>query len=83
MNEKLILKISFDEDAGTYQMNVGAGMSVNESMFGIAAFMRCLVRDKVVEDRQLLFDMLYRYLNDPQYEEVTPDDGQTEQSVSE
>lgn len=67
---KLILEVSFNEETGNYGMRVGAGMTVNECMFGISAFMRCLVRDNVVEGKQILLDLLSRYLNDPQFDEL-------------
>ena len=68
--EKLILKITFDEESGYYDMKVGKTMTVNEVMFGVAALIKCLVRDGVVEDKNIPVEMLNRYLNDPQYDEL-------------
>lgn len=74
MNDKnkIILEISFNEEIGNYNIRVGSGMSVNECVFAISAFMRCLVRDNVVEGKQILLDLLSRYLNDPQFDELKP-----------
>lgn len=83
MNDKnkLILEVSFNEEIGNYDIRVGSGMSVNECMFGISAFMRCLVRDKVVEDKQILLDLLSRYLNDPQFDEIKTDEENKDEEV--
>ena len=72
MNEttKLILEITFNEESGNYDMKVGKAMSVNEVMFGVAALIKCLVRDGVVEDKNIPVEMLNKYLNDPQYDEL-------------
>lgn len=72
MNEttKLILEITFNEESGNYDMKVGKAMSVNEVMFGVAALIKCLVRDGVVEDKNVPVEMLNKYLNDPQYDEL-------------
>ena len=72
MNEttKLILEITFNEESGNYGMKVGKAMSVNEVMFGVAALIKCLVRDGVVEDKNVPVEMLNKYLNDPQYDEL-------------
>lgn len=69
-NKKLILEITFDDESGNYNLKAGKDMSVNEVMFGVAALIRCLVRDKVVDDKNVPVEMLNRYLNDPQYDEL-------------
>lgn len=69
-NEKLILRIAFNEETGNYSLTAGKGMSVNELMFGVSALIRCLVRDKIVDDKNIPVEMLNRYLNDSQYDEL-------------
>lgn len=74
MNEttKLILEITFNEESGSYEMKVGKAMSVNEVMFGVAALIKCFVRDGVVEDKNIPVEMLNKYLNDSQFDELKP-----------
>jgi hypothetical protein len=81
MNEttKLILEITFNEESGNYNLKAGKGMSVNEVMFGVAALIKCLVRDGVVEDKNAPVEMLNRYLNDPQYDELKEEPNEQEQ----
>ena len=72
MNE-VILEITLSEDGTRYGIKVAKGMSVNEMMFAVAAAIKCLVRDGVIEKTEIATDMLDRYLTDEQFAEVQED----------
>lgn len=70
MSVKNILSISTDTDTGAYNISICEGSNVAETMFAVAAMIRCFVRDGVIEDAKVATDMLDKYLTDSQYEEV-------------
>lgn len=69
-NEKLILNITFNEESGTYGIVIPKGSNANETAFGIAAMIKALVRDKLIEKSEDFIDLITKYVNDPQYQEV-------------
>lgn len=74
MAVKNILSISTDDENGSYQISIAEGSNVAETMFAISAMIRCFVRDKVIDNMSIATDMLNKYLNDSQYDEVTEND---------
>lgn len=68
--EKLIVKVSFDDTNGKYNVVIPSGMTLNEVIFGFVVVIKCLIRDGVIDDYAVVYDLLTRYLNDPQFEEV-------------
>lgn len=72
-NEKLIFAVGFDEVTGEYKVNIPAGTTINEVVFAFSVVTKCLVRDGIVENREVITEMLQRYLTDPQYEELEED----------
>lgn len=69
-NDKLILRIGFDNVSNKYSAQIPEGMSLNEVVFGFAALVRCLVRDGIIDDHKVIYDLLTKYLTESQYEEV-------------
>lgn len=67
---KNILSISTDDETGNYQISIAEGSNLAETMFAISAMIRCLVRDGVIDDSKVATDLLIKYLNDSQYDEV-------------
>ena len=67
---KTVLEITLSEDETQYNIKAAEGISVNEMMFGIAAAIKCLVRDGVIEKYEIATDMLHRYLTDEQFAEI-------------
>ena len=70
MAVKNILSISTDDENGSYQIRIPEGSNVAETMFAISAMIRCLVRDGVIDDAKIATDLLNKYLNDSQYDEI-------------
>ena len=70
MESKNLLAVSFDDESGKYKIDIPAGSNVAESMFCIAVVIKCFVRDGYVKTTKEAIDMIKKYLNDPQYDEV-------------
>lgn len=70
MASKNLLAVSFDDESGKYKIDIPAGSNVAESMFCIAVVIKCFVRDGYVKTTKEAIDMIKKYLNDPQYDEV-------------
>ena len=58
----------YDDNEGAYSVSINAG-SVEETAFAIAVIIKCLNRDEVVPKEQML-ELVNKYVNDVQYEEV-------------
>lgn len=66
----LIVAIGFNESKNVYEVNIPQGSNVPEVAFGIAAMVKCLVRDKVIKKPKEFIDMIKKYVYDPQYGEI-------------
>lgn len=69
-DKKLLLAVAFSEENNTYSVDIPAGSSVAETAFGMAVVIKCLIRDGVVEKSTDVTDLVNKYLEDPQYQEV-------------
>lgn len=73
-DKQLILAIAYSADKNQYSFDIPQGMSLQEVAFAVSALARCLKRDKVIETEQIFVDLVNKYLNDPQYNEVSYDE---------
>lgn len=69
-HEKLLLGVAFSEKDNTYAVDIPAGSSVAETAFVMSVVIKCLVRDGIVEKPTDVTDLINKYLEDPQYQEV-------------
>lgn len=75
----LILAIGFNETTGKYEMNIPQGSNVPECAFGVAALIKCLVRDGVIEKPEVFLDYINKYTFDEQYQELEGDENEKEE----
>lgn len=73
-DKQLILAIAYSADKNQYSFDIPRGMSLQEVAFAVSALAKCLKRDKVIETEQMFVDLVNKYLNDPQYNEVSYDE---------
>lgn len=71
MSGKTLLAVSFNDENGTYGVDIPAGSNVAETAFAMAVVIKCLVKDGVIDDHKIVTDMLNKYLTDSQYDEVS------------
>ena len=69
-NKRLIIAISFDENKGAYEVKLPAGSNLAEAAFGISAFIKCLVRDKIIKTPTDFIEQIQKYTFDVQYKEL-------------
>lgn len=72
-SKRLIIAISFDEYKGVYNVKLPAGSNLAEAAFGISAFIKCLVRDKVIKTPTEFIEQIQKYTFDVQYKELEDD----------
>lgn len=73
-DKRLIIAISFDESKGAYEVKLPAGSNLAEAAFGISAFIKCLVRDKVIKTPTEFIEQIQKYTFDVQYKELEDGD---------
>ena len=69
-DKKLLLGVAFSDTNNTYTVDIGSGSSVPETAFCISVVIKCLIRDKIIEKSEEILDLVKKYLEDSQYEEV-------------
>lgn len=79
MNEKPILSVSFIEDTGKYKVDIPGGSTVPETVFAFAVVIKCLLRDEVIKSADDIYQMLRRYVEDPQFEELKSEEEANEE----
>ena len=73
-NRKLLLAVSFDNGTNQYQVDIPEGSTIAETVFGFSVVIKCLLRDGLIQSPTEIYDMLKRYVEDPQYQEIKEDD---------
>lgn len=69
-DKRLIITISFNETTGSYEVKLPQGSNLAEAAFGIAAFVKCLVRDKIIKEPSEFIEQIQKYTYDVQYKEL-------------
>lgn len=72
-DKRLIITISFNETTGSYEVKLPQGSNLAEAAFGIAAFIKCLVRDKIIKEPSEFIEQIQKYVYDVQYKELEND----------
>lgn len=72
-DKRLIITISFNETTGSYEVKLPQGSNLAEAAFGIAAFVKCLVRDKIIKEPSEFIEQIQKYTYDVQYKELEND----------
>ena len=72
--KKIILAVAADDVNNTYTVDIPAGSSVPETAFAMAVVIKCLIRDGVVEKVSDITELIHKYIDDPQYQEVENDE---------
>lgn len=77
-NVNMLICVAFDEDKGNYFVDLGKGSSIPETAFGVCIIIKCLLKDGYIKDKAEFLDLVNKYLDDPQYEEITDDTQEVE-----
>lgn len=71
--ERMVLAVSYNVTDDTYTVGTCQGSSVEEMAFAVMVVIKTLERDGHIESPNTFLDLVDKYLNDPQFEEVTED----------
>lgn len=68
--EKVMLKVCISDDGTQYRVYAPSGSSVPETAFCMAVVIKCMQRDGVIQNTDDVLELIKKYLDDPQYQEV-------------
>lgn len=71
---KTVLKVETDFEKSTYTVSAEQGSSVPEMAFAVMVVVRTLIKNDLIKSCKDFTDMVEKYFNDPQYQEVIKDD---------
>lgn len=70
---KTVLHVETDFETSLYTVKADKGTSVNEMAFATMVVIRTLIKNGYLKNRHEFIQLVHKYFNDPQYEEVTFD----------
>ena len=70
----LLMAVAFDQTNNTYSVDLAKGSNVAETAFSMAVVIKCLIRDGIIKEAKDVTDLINKYLEDPQYNEVKKDE---------
>lgn len=70
---KTVLHVETDFETSLYTVKADEGTSVNEMAFATMVVIRTLIKNGYLKNRHEFIQLVHKYFNDPQYEEVTFD----------
>ena len=73
-NKILLMAVAFDQTKNTYSVDLAKGSNVAETAFSMAVVIKCLIRDGIIKEAKDVTDLINKYLDDPQYNEVKKDE---------
>ena len=73
-NKILLMAVAFDKTKNTYSVDLAKGSNVAETAFSMAVVIKCLIRDGIIKEAKDVTDLINKYLDDPQYNEVEKDE---------
>lgn len=73
-NKVLLMAVAFDQTNNTYSVDLAKGSNVAETAFSMAVVIKCLIRDGIIKKAKDVTDLINKYLDDPQYNEVKKDE---------
>ena len=69
-DRKILMAVAFSEADNTYTVDLAQGSSVAETAFSMSVVIKCLIRDGIIKSSNEVTDLIDKYMNDPQYNEV-------------
>ena len=69
----ILMAVAFSESKNSYIVDLAKGSNVAETAFAMSVVIKCLMKDGIIKSPADVTDLIDKYLNDPQYEEVKDD----------
>ena len=70
-NEITLLAVNYDQEKDIYNVRIPAGSNVAETAFCMTVVVKCMLRDKVIDKPEAITELINKYCNDPQYNEIS------------
>jgi hypothetical protein len=70
----ILMAVAFNESKNTYIVDLAKGSNVAETAFAMTVVIKCLLKDGVIKSASDVTDLINKYMNDPQYDEVKEND---------
>lgn len=70
----ILMAVAFNESKNTYIVDLAKGSNVAETAFAMTVVIKCLLKDGVIKSASDVIDLINKYMNDPQYDEVKEND---------
>lgn len=70
----ILMAVAFNESKNTYIVDLAKGSNVAETAFAMTVVIKCLLKDRVIKSASDVTDLINKYMNDPQYDEVKEND---------
>lgn len=74
-NSKILLAVGFNDEANQYTIDIASGSNVAETAFCMTVVIKCLLKDNYIDSPNDVLDLIKKYLDDPQYDEIEDADG--------
>ena len=74
----ILMAVAFDAKNNTYIVDLAKGSNVAETAFAMTVVIKCLLKDGVIKQPSDMTDLIAKYLADPQYEELKPEEVEEE-----
>lgn len=65
-----LMRVSYNDAKNVYSVDLAEGSSIAETAFAMCVVIKCLKRDGIIKETNEVTDLIHKYLEDPQYEEV-------------
>ena len=69
----ILMAVAFSESKNSYIVDLAKGSNVAETAFAMSVVIKCLMKDGIIKSPTDVTDLIDKFLNDPQYEEVEDD----------
>ena len=69
----ILMAVAFSESKNSYIVDLAKGSNVAETAFAMSVVIKCLMKDGIIKSPEDVTDLINKYLNGPQYEEVKDD----------
>ena len=70
-NTITLLSVEYDNERNRYNIKIPAGSNVAETAVCMTVVTKCLLRDGVIKSATEITDLINKYCDDPQYNEIT------------
>lgn len=66
----VLMTVAFNESKNSYIVNLAKGSNVAETAFAMSVVIKCLMKDGIIKSTNEVTELIDKYLNDPQYNEL-------------